>query len=132
MGPGFGLLGLGGRGHKTDLEQDGLDIAQQVADGAWGQAPKGAFPLCHWGCGNMSFVTPDGQVWGWDPNPIQPDQEVPFFVEDYLLTEWLQSWLDGSLLQPRAIQDGDSCRHRMSRTARQCASFGRQCGARAA
>jgi hypothetical protein len=110
MGPGYGLLGIGKRGHKTDLGQDGLEIVHQVIEGRLGQAPGHSFPLCQWGCAIMSFVTPDGQVWGWDPNPIEPDQAVPFLVEDYHLAGWLQAWLEGTLLQPCAIEDGGSWR----------------------
>jgi len=110
MGPGYGILGIGKRGHQTDLGQDGVNIAEQLVAGDWGSAPEGAYPLCHWGCGIMSFVTPDGQVWGWDPNPIDPDADVPFFLEDCGLREWLQSWLEGSLVQPWAIADGGTWR----------------------
>jgi hypothetical protein len=110
VGPGLGLLGVGPRSHKTDLDDDGLVIARQVANGEWGPSPAAAFPLCHWGCGVMSFVTSDGQVWGWDPNPIDPDDDVPFLAESMTLTAWLELWLAGTLQQPWAVMEGKTWR----------------------
>ena len=66
----------------------------------------GLLPLCHWGCAIYSFVhCPSGLVYGWDPNRVEPDDDVPFFVQEYLLETWIEAWLDGSLRQPWLIND---------------------------
>jgi hypothetical protein len=42
--------------------------------------PSGLLPLCHWGCAIYSFVhCPSGRIFGWDPNPVEADDDVPFF-----------------------------------------------------
>jgi len=58
------------------------------------------------GGGIYSFVPcPSGRVYGWDPNPVEPKDDVPFFEQDYLLDDWIKAWFDGSLQQPWLIFD---------------------------
>jgi hypothetical protein len=47
----------------------------------------------------------------WDPNRVAPDDEVPFFEEEYTLDAWLAAWLDGSLHQPWLVTDPTSERY---------------------
>lgn len=71
--------------------------------------PPGLLPLCHWGCAILSFVhCPSGRVFGWDPNPVEPDDDVPFFEQEYRLDVWVESWLDGGLHQPWLVRDPSS------------------------
>jgi hypothetical protein len=100
FGPGYGLLGLRG-GFTDDLHRTGIDILDGVPRGLWPGMPAGLLPLCHWGCAIYSFVhCPSGRLYGWDPNPVEPDDDVPFFEQEYLLDDWIKAWLDGSLQQP--------------------------------
>lgn len=47
--------------------------------GAWPGMPDNLLPLFHWGCAIYSFVhCPSERIFGWDPNPVDPDDDVPF------------------------------------------------------
>lgn len=100
FGPGYGLLGLQG-GFADDMGRTAVDILSEVPKGLWPGMPPELFPLCHWGCAIYSFVhCPSGRVFGWDPNPVEPEDDVPFFEQEYLLDSWFEAWLDGTLQQP--------------------------------
>ena len=112
FGPGYGLLGLRG-GFADDLRRTAVDIVTDAKNGMWPGIPNGLVPLCHWGCAIYSFVhCPSGQVYGWDPNPVEPDRDVPFFAQDYHLEAWVTSWLDGTLRVPELVDDAGSQQHR--------------------
>ena len=105
FGPGYGLLGLRG-GFTDDMGRTATDILMEVPQGLWPGMPTGLMPLCHWGCAIYSFVhLPSGRIYGWDPNPVEPDDIVPFFEQQYLIDDWLGAWLDGTLLQPLLLHD---------------------------
>lgn len=105
FGPGYGVLGLDG-GFADDLGQTAVDILSERDDGSWPGLPSGLLPLCHWGCAIYSFVgCPSGRMYGWDPNPVEPGDDVPFFEQEYTIDAWLSAWLDGSLLQPLLLVD---------------------------
>ncbi|GAB3621544.1 hypothetical protein GCM10027417_28060 [Glutamicibacter endophyticus] len=106
FGPGLGLLGLAG-GHTDDLGRCASDI--HASHGQWPGRPEHVWALCHWGCAIYSFVhCPSGRIFGWDPNVVEPEDDVPFFEQQYTLETWLAAWLDGSLRQPWLLfEDGD-------------------------
>jgi len=100
FGPGCGLLGLSG-GFTDDMQRTAIDILAEVPKGFWPGMPTGLLPLCHWGCAIYSFAhCPSGRIYGWDPNPVDPDDEVPFFEQEYGIDTWMVSWLEGTLRQP--------------------------------
>jgi hypothetical protein len=110
FGPGYGVLGLDD-GFRDDMKRTAVDILNSRGD--WPGMPDNVLPLCHWGCAIYSFVhCPSGRMFGWDPNPVDPDDDVPFFEQDYTLDAWLAAWLDGSLSQPWLVTDPTSGRYR--------------------
>jgi hypothetical protein len=112
FGPGYGMLGLRG-GFTDDTGRTALDICTEISRGMWPGAPPGLLPLCHWGCAIYSFVQcPSGQIYAWDPNPVEPDDDIPFFAQDYDFDSWIESWLDGSLQQPWLMYDPETHRYR--------------------
>jgi len=105
FGPGYGLLGLRD-GFTDDMGRTAIDILAEVPKGFWPGMPSGLLPLCTWGCAIYSFVhCPSGRIYGWDPNPVDPDDDVPFFDQEYVFDTWIKSWLDGSLRQPWLIYE---------------------------
>jgi hypothetical protein len=59
--------------------------------------PTPVVPLLTWGCAIWSFVdfrTPEGRMWGWDPN-VRRCPQHKLFPEDITLAERLVNWLDG-------------------------------------
>ena len=77
------------------------DILKEVPKGYWPGMPPGLLPLCHWGCAIYSFIhLPSQRIYGWDPNPVEPEDDVPFFEQEYLIDTWFEAWLDAALMQP--------------------------------
>lgn len=112
FGPGYGLLGLRS-GYADDMDRTAVDILEEVPKGFWPGMPSGLLPVCHWGCAIYSFVhCPSGRIFGWDPNPVDPEDDVPFFEQEYSLDTWMQAWLDGSLYQPWLISEPHSRTYR--------------------
>lgn len=112
FGPGYGILGVRG-GHADDMKRTAIDILGEVSKGYWPGMPPQLFALCHWGCAIYNFVhCPSGRIYGWDPNPVEPGDDVPFFEQEYLLDEWLEAWLDGSLQQPWLLLDPETGTYR--------------------
>jgi hypothetical protein len=110
FGPGYGILGLDD-GFRDDMNRTALDILNSRGD--WPGMPGSLLSLCHWGCAIYSFVhCPSGRMFGWDPNPVADDDDVPFFEQEYTLEAWLGAWLDGSLRQPWLIIDPISGQYR--------------------
>lgn len=119
FGPGYGLLGL--RYGFTDGTQTAVDL---LADGLWPGMPAGLLPLCHWGCAIYSFVhLPSERIFGWDSNPVEPDDEVPFFAQEYLFRDWIEAWLEGSLRQPWLIYDPETGVYRGATNAETMTAF---------
>jgi hypothetical protein len=59
--------------------------------------PTPVVPLLTWGCAIWSFVdfsSPEGRMWGWDPN-VRRCPRHKLFREDATLAERLVDWLDG-------------------------------------
>jgi hypothetical protein len=105
FGPGYGVLGLDG-GFADDLRRTAVDILTERDDGVWPGMPSGLLPVCGWGCAIYSFAhCTSGQMVGWDPNPVEPDDDVPFFGQEYTIEGWLSAWLEGTLLQPWLVTD---------------------------
>ena len=105
FGPANGVLGLD-NGFGDDMKRTATDILEHRD--SWPGIPDHLLPLCHWGCAIYSFVhCPSGRVFGWDPNPVDPEGDVPFFEQEYMLDTWLSAWLDGSLHQPTLIVEAD-------------------------
>ena len=100
FGPGYGLLGLRD-GFIDDRHRTAVDILAEVPQGLWPGMPAGLLPLCHWGCATApsSTVPRDGSAAG-TPTPVGPDDDVPFFAQEYVLDTWIETWLNGSLQQP--------------------------------
>lgn len=112
FGPGYGILGVRG-GFADDMNRTAIDILAEVPKGYWPGMPPGLFPLCHWGCAIYSFVhCSSGRIYGWDPNPVEPDDDVPFFEQEYALDGWIEAWLDGSLQQPSLLVDPETGAYR--------------------
>jgi hypothetical protein len=112
FGPGYGLLGLRG-GFTDDMQRSAIDILAEVPIGLWPGMPDGLLPLCHWGCAVYSFVhCPSGRIYGWDPNPVDPDDDVPFFAQEYVIDTWLKAWLEGTLQQPCLTLDVETGTYR--------------------
>jgi len=110
FGPGYGVLGLED-GFRDDMKRTAVDILANRDD--WPGMPHSILPVCHWGCAIYSFVDcPSGRMFGWDPNPVAPEDDVPFFEQEYTLDAWLAAWLDGSLRQPWLVADPTSGQYR--------------------
>jgi hypothetical protein len=110
FGPGYGVLGVDD-GFRDDMRRTAVDILTRR--GNWPGMPDHLLPVCHWGCAIYSFVhCPSGRMFGWDPNPVAPDDDVPFFEQEYSLDTWLAAWLDGSLHQPWLVTDPASGQYR--------------------
>lgn len=112
LGPGYGVLGLEG-GFTGDLHRTAVDILAERNDGLWPGMPGELLPVCGWGCAIYSFVhCPSGQMFGWDPNPAEPEEDVPFFEQEYTIETWLAAWLEGSLQQPWLVLDEHTGQYR--------------------
>ena len=112
FGPGYGLLGLRD-GFTDDMHRTAVDILAEAPQGLWPGMPTGLLPLCHWGCAIYSFVhCPSERIYGWDPNPVEPDDDVPFFAQEYVLDTWIEAWLNGSLQQPWLIYEPETRTYR--------------------
>lgn len=112
FGPGYGLLGLRG-GYTDDMHRTAIDILAEAPQGLWPGMPTGLLPLCHWGCAIYSFVhCPTGVIYGWDPNPVESDDDPPFFRQEYDIQTWMRAWLDGTLQQPWLIYDSETRTYR--------------------
>ena len=103
--PGYGLLGL-----SYDSQYTGLSMyrrAREDASGSWSSFPPSLFPLCDWGCAIYSFVdcsSPEGPMWGWDPNP-DPDGVEALYPQHLGLAGWLGRWIECTLYQPWLVKD---------------------------
>ncbi|MFF8931589.1 SMI1/KNR4 family protein [Streptomyces longwoodensis] len=67
--------------------------------------PPSVVPLLTWGCAIWSLVdysSPEGRMWGWDPNVRCPEHGHALFPEDLTLAERLCGWLDGRDNFPKA------------------------------
>jgi hypothetical protein len=105
FGPGYGVLGLDG-GFTDDLRRTAIGILAERDDGSRPGMPRDLFPLCSWGCAIYSFVhCPSGRIIGWDPNPVEPEDDVPYFEQEYTIETWLAAWLEGTLQQPWLMVD---------------------------
>jgi hypothetical protein len=121
FGPAYGVLGLE-NGFRHDMKRTAADILE--SRGHLPGMPYGLLPLCHWGCAIYSFVhCPSERMFAWDPNPVAPDDDVPFFEQDYTLPTWLAAWLDGSLRQPLLVIDPTSERYHGATIAETEAAF---------
>ena len=86
--------------------------------------PEGLLSLCHWGCGIYSFVhCPSERIFGWDPNPVAPDDDVPFFEQEYTLAAWFDAWLSGTLRQPLLVADPTGGQYRGATISETDAAF---------
>jgi hypothetical protein len=109
-------------GFRDDMKRTAVDILESRCD--WPSMPDNLLPLCHWGCAIYSFVhCPSERIFGWDPNPVAPDDDVPFFEQEYTLAPWLAAWLDGSLRQPLLVIDPTSGQYRGATIAETEAAF---------
>jgi len=48
---------------------------------------------------------PSGTDLWLGPQPVETEDDVPFFEQEYTLETWLDAWLDGSLRQPMRVVD---------------------------
>ncbi|MGH1551844.1 hypothetical protein ACRAWF_05840 [Streptomyces sp. L7] len=103
---------FGRRGEALSLTEtefrysDGERLVEEYLGwrGAPGHPPS-VVPLLTWGCAIWSLVdfsTPEGRMWGWDPNARCPEHGEALFPEDLTLAERLQGWLDGTAAFPKA------------------------------
>lgn len=121
FGPAYGILGLDD-GFRDDMKRTAVDILESRHD--WPGMPDNLFPLCHWGCAIYSFVhCPSERIFGWDPNPVAPHDDVPFFEQECTLPSWLAAWLDGSLRQPLLVIDPTHGQYRGATIAETEAAF---------
>ncbi|MER7179791.1 hypothetical protein ABT404_09960 [Streptomyces hyaluromycini] len=58
---------------------------------------------------HVDFSTPEGRMWGWDPNGRC--ERHRFFVERFTLVQWLEDWLEGNRAfpQPPPVVDCPDC-----------------------
>jgi hypothetical protein len=107
FGPGFGILGVRG-GHGDDSRHTAVELYEAWKPGQSADTKK-LFPVCYWGCAIYSLVdcaTTDGTMWGWDPNPVPPnDLQKALFIESITLHGWLERWLDRTINQPTVVED---------------------------
>jgi hypothetical protein len=103
FGPGYGLLRLE-NAHSDDTGETALS----ARDG-WDSLPPELLPICNWGCAIYSLVdcsSPEGTMWGWDPNPVPPDESTSaLFAQDFTFASWLARWIAGTIYQPTLVQD---------------------------
>ena len=112
FGPGYGVLGVRG-GFTDDTNRTAVGLLAEVPQGYWPGMPPGLFPLCHWGCAIYTFVhCPSGRIYGWDPNPVESEDDIPFFEQEYDLEQWFEAWLNGSLQQPWLVWDPETGTYR--------------------
>lgn len=74
--------------------------------------PPSVVPLLTWGCAIWSLVdfsTPEGRMWGWDPNARCPYHGEALFPEEFTLAERLQGWLGGEAVFPAAPDASSYC-----------------------
>jgi hypothetical protein len=103
FGPAYGILGLE-RGHPRGRGETAIEVYR-----SWTHE-YGLLPLCEWGCGIYSlldFRTDDGQVWGFDPNPV-PEELLAPHPEGVGLATWLDRWLRGEDRQPWMVEDEET------------------------
>ncbi|WP_406259698.1 hypothetical protein OH779_01015 [Actinacidiphila glaucinigra] len=73
-------------------------LLEEYLGGSIPNHPPSVVPLLAWGFAIWSLVdysTPEGRMWGWDPNQRCPDHGHALFPEDLTLAERLCGWLDG-------------------------------------
>ena len=105
FGPGYGLLKLSYNSEYTGLSM--YRRAREDASHNWSSFPPSLFPVCTWGCGIYSFIdcsSPDGLMWGWDPNPGPGDVKA-LYPQPLSLAAWLGRWVERTLYQPWLIED---------------------------
>ncbi|MER7692999.1 hypothetical protein [Streptomyces sp. NPDC097610] len=58
---------------------------------------------------HVDFSTPEGRMWGWDPNARCKRHR--FFVERFTLGQWLADWLEGNRTfpEPPPVVDCPDC-----------------------
>ncbi|MFD8649122.1 SMI1/KNR4 family protein [Streptomyces mirabilis] len=74
--------------------------------------PRHTVPLMTLGCAVWWFVdfsTPDGRMWGWEPNARCEQHRL--FPERFTLAQWLTDWLDGNRAfpEPPPLTDCPDC-----------------------
>ena len=105
FGPGYGLLELSYNSKYTGLSM--YRQAREDASAGMSSFPPSLLPVCTWGCGIYSFIdcsSPDGMMWGYDPNPGPWDVEA-IYPQSLSLAAWLDRWVKGILRQPWLIHD---------------------------
>ena len=114
--------GFGRRGEALSLADPEAGYRYSDADlllaeyRGWSQStpgyPPSVVPLLTWGCAIWSLVdfsTPEGRMWGWDPNARCPWHGEALFPEDFTLAERLQGWLEGQEVFPAAPAEPSYC-----------------------
>ncbi|WP_327401626.1 SMI1/KNR4 family protein [Streptomyces sp. NBC_01288] len=104
---GFGRWGEGLSLTDTDYRFSEADplLAEYLSWRRRPGYPPSVVPLLTWGCAIWSLVdfsTPEGRMWGWDPNARCPWHGEALFPEEFTLAERLRGWLDGVHVFPAA------------------------------
>jgi hypothetical protein len=107
FGPGYGLLRL------SDDRHGALGMyrhARSNPSSNWSAFPSSLLPVSTWGCAIFSFIdcsSPDGQMWGWDPNP-GPVGAQALYPQSLDIAGWLGRWVEHTLYQPCLVEDADT------------------------
>ncbi|MGW0184614.1 SMI1/KNR4 family protein [Streptomyces sp. NPDC003362] len=104
FGPDGSILSLTDTGEWYSDEESLLQLVRDWRPASEPEAlshPLHVPPLVTLGCAiwwHVDFSTPEGRMWGWDPNARC--ERHRFFVERFNLAEWLADWLEGNRTFP--------------------------------
>ncbi|MEV4784714.1 SMI1/KNR4 family protein [Streptomyces tuirus] len=115
FGPDGSILSLVDAGEWYSDEESLLQLVRDWCSESEPEPPLQPLhvpPLVTLGCAiwwHVDFSTPEGRMWGWDPNARC--EQHRFFVEQFTLAEWLADWLEGNRTfpQPPPVVDCPSC-----------------------
>lgn len=122
FGPEYQLFPLVGDGrtavdvyHEERAESEPGDAPQ------W---PEGVLPILDWGCGMYAAVdcrSPEGTVLVFEPNGIEDDWHLAWYVDSASLADWLETWLTGTGwyeedAEPADLRHWETARQRLSET----------------
>lgn len=113
FGPDGSILSLTDTGKGYSGEESLLQLARDWSPTSEPEIPQPLHvpPLMTLGCAiwwHVDFSTPEGRMWGWDPNTRC--ERHCFFIERFTLAQWLADWLEGNRTFPNPpVADCPGC-----------------------